>query len=53
MFEYDPEVPAGYQDADLEMLEMIEAADRQADLEEAGRKLEQLEAIRRELGRDD
>jgi hypothetical protein len=27
MFGYDPEVPAGYQDADIEMLELAEAAD--------------------------
>jgi len=27
MFGFDPEVPAGYQDADIEMLELAEAAD--------------------------
>ena len=27
-FGYDPEVPAGFQDADIEMAEMAEAADR-------------------------
>lgn len=26
-FGYDPEIPAGYQDADIEMLEAAEAAD--------------------------
>lgn len=30
MFGYDPEVPAGYQDADIEMLEMRDAANEQA-----------------------
>ncbi len=29
MFGFDPEVPAGYQDADIEMLEMREAANDQ------------------------
>lgn len=28
MFGFDPEVPAGFQDADIEMLELIEAAER-------------------------
>jgi len=30
-FGYDPEVPAGYQDADIEMAEMREAAIQEAD----------------------
>lgn len=37
-FGYDPEVPAGYQDADLEMAEMMEQArERQESEREGGR----------------
>ena len=33
---FDPEVPAGYQDADIEQAEMIELGNRLADLEAKG-----------------
>ena len=37
---FDPEVPAGYQDADIEMRELAEAADDMR--HEVGRRLAQL-----------
>lgn len=36
MFGFDPEVPAGFQDADIEMLELAEAADELAALCDSG-----------------
>jgi hypothetical protein len=36
-FGYDPEVPGGFQDADLEMAELEMAAYNEADLRDEGR----------------
>lgn len=37
MFDHDPELPAGYQDADIEMAELEEAARYHAAMRRAGR----------------
>ena len=40
-FGFDPEVPAGYQDADIEMAEMREAANEEYEKERAWKRQQQ------------